>query len=96
MGAFAQEPIELENRRVDTQREEQRPQGVTLLDPRGGREIEVPEEQLRVSTVAPMSPSRQTGKMGAELCQRFLAIDRIEGVLKIQLKDYFVVTVCVT
>ena len=66
------------------------------MDPRGGREIEVPEEQLRVSTVAPMSPSGQTRKMGAEFCQRFLAIDHIEGVLKIQLKDYFVVTVCVT
>ena len=50
----------------------------------GRREVEITEEQFRVSPVTPMGPPGESREMGTEFPQRTFPIDGVEGIFEIQ------------
>ena len=57
------------------------------MNPSAGSEDGRAEYEVRLRPIGSFDPSRNIWEMDADLSENFLAIDKIEGVLKVELQD---------
>ena len=86
LSAFNVELPKFSGQVVDGQGKQERPEGITLLDTRGGSEGVATKLQVGAGSVAPVGPLSQARELLTTPLQELLTSNRVERVLEVKLK----------